>query len=132
MAKLISIRTYNTRGRNNLPDLDWGSTSIVESAQDIPFEIKRVFYLYGSEGIKRGGHKHKKSINALICVHGQYDIFVNDGQTQQTYILKSPNDCLLLNNDDWHTMEGKTKDSVLLVLSSEHYDVNDYIDDEPS
>jgi dTDP-4-amino-4,6-dideoxygalactose transaminase len=130
MAYIINVRTFNTRRTGHPPDPYWGNLSIIEQAQDLPFEIKRVFYVYGSHGVCRGGHRHVKTTQGLICVSGKYKIYVNNGIKKEEYILDSPKECLILEPEDWHTMEGLCEEAVLLVVSSEHYDVNDYIDEE--
>jgi dTDP-4-amino-4,6-dideoxygalactose transaminase len=130
MAYSVKVRTFNTKRTGEPSDPYWGQLSILEATQDLPFEIKRVFYIYDSYGVCRGGHRHKTAIQGLICLKGEYKIFVNDGESKKDYILNSPNECLVLEPKDWHTMEGLTEDALLLVVSSEHYDVNDYIDPE--
>ncbi len=116
MAKLIEIPTFSD-ARGNLSVVD----------EIIPFEIKRVYYIYRAEGA-RGGHRHKKTIQGLIAVSGSCEIFVDNGQNSETINLKSPDKLLIVNPEDWHTMQNFSSDCVLLVLSSEHYDRNDYID----
>lgn len=105
-----------------------GCLSVID--KDIPFEIKRVYYIYDvpPEAI-RAGHRHKKNIQALVCLRGSCNIFVDDSVVKQTFILDSPDKCLLLEPRDWHTMSGFSHDAILLVLASEHYDINDYIDE---
>ncbi|WP_310438748.1 FdtA/QdtA family cupin domain-containing protein [Sulfuricurvum sp.] len=104
-----------------------GSLGVIEKL--LPFEIKRVFYIYGVES-KRGGHAHKKTQQALISLNGKCIIYVNNGKDRQFFDLTDPSKCLLLNPEDWHTMEFE-KNTVLLVLSSEYYDSTDYIHEEP-
>ena len=120
MPKIIDLKCYT--------DI-LGSLTVIDKI--LPFDIQRVYYIYNASGV-RGGHRHKKTIQALICVAGCCDIFVNDGIQKETFILDSPNKCLLLYSQDWHTMQNFSKDAVLLVLASEHYDKNDYIDEEYS
>ncbi|MEM4655053.1 MAG: FdtA/QdtA family cupin domain-containing protein, partial [Thermosphaera sp.] len=79
---------------------------------------------------KRGGHRHKKNMQALIAVSGKCEVFVNDGEKKQTFSLDQPNKMLILECKDWHTMDKFSKDCVLIVLASEYYDKNDYIDEE--
>lgn len=120
MSQLLDLFTYT--------DLR-GSLTVTE--QEIPFVIKRVYYIYNvGENITRGGHRHHKTIQALICISGSCEIFVNDGDEKQTFLLDSPSKCLILDAKDWHTMSAFSNDGVLLVLASELYDVNDYIDEE--
>ncbi|WP_107791158.1 sugar 3,4-ketoisomerase [Campylobacter concisus] len=95
----------------------------------LPFEIKRFYCIYDVTQ-KRGGHRHKKTIQALICVGGSCEIYVNDGLKKETFLLDSPSKCLLLEPEDWHTMDNFSKGSTLLVFASEFYDKDDYIDEE--
>lgn len=116
MAKLVDIPTFSD-ARGNLSVID----------DIIPFEIKRVYYIYGAKG-QRGGHRHKRTIQGLIAVSGSCDIFVDNGLKTETISLINPNKLLVVDPVDWHTMQNFSSDCVLLVLSSEHYDRNDYID----
>ncbi len=120
MARLIRMKTF-TDTRGSLTVLD----------RDLPFPVKRIYYIYnvGSSEI-RAGHRHKKNIQALLCVKGRCEVFVNDGAHRQTFLLKNPDEYLLLEAKDWHTMQKFSNDAVLLVLASEHYDIDDYIDEE--
>ena len=107
-----------------------GSLTVVEGEYDVPFEIKRIYYIYDVEhSASRGGHRHIKTSQALICLRSQCTVFVDDGKTQQTYVLNDPAICLILQPEDWHTMENFTDETVLLVLASEHFDAEDYVDE---
>jgi len=81
-----------------------------------------------SFGCVRGGHRNKGTSLLLFCVGGDFEIFVNNGKEKQTYILKSLAQGLLLEEEDWHTMKALSKESILIVIASTPYDVNDYID----
>lgn len=110
-----------------------GTLSVLEEGIEIEFPIKRIFYIYGVDSnIVRGGHRHHKNIQALICVHGKCDIYVNNGKSEEIFHLDNPEKCLILKCEDWHTMYNFSSDAVLIVLASEHYDVNDYIDEKYS
>lgn len=111
----------------NLPTFGDERGKLTVAERFIPFDIKRVYYIYGAEE-KRGGHRHANTHQALICINGSCEIYMNDGQRETTVLLDSPDKCLLLDKDEWHTMDKFTKGSILLVLSSTPYDVNDYID----
>ncbi len=94
----------------------------------MPGGIKRVFYIYGAhETSRRGGHRHHKTWNALICIHGSCDVYVNDGETEKTFKLQQPDECLILAPADWHIMESFSSDCILLVLANEYYNPEDYI-----
>jgi dTDP-4-dehydrorhamnose 3,5-epimerase-like enzyme len=104
-----------------------GNLTAIEMLKDIPFEVKRVFYIYDvEEGNGRGGHRHKKTTQSLICVKGSCRVYVDNGIKEETFILTSPDQCLVLEPRDWHTMNFENG-SILLVLASEYYDSNDYI-----
>ncbi|MEI4768841.1 FdtA/QdtA family cupin domain-containing protein [Psychrobacillus sp. FJAT-51614] len=107
-----------------------GFLSVIESNNQIPFDIKRVFYIYGTkEGVSRGFHAHHKTRQALICVAGSCKVYLDNTVRKEDVILDSPNKVLILEPNDWHEMYDFTPDCVLLVLASELYDSNDYIRD---
>jgi dTDP-4-dehydrorhamnose 3,5-epimerase-like enzyme len=116
MSHIIKLRT-NSDSR--------GSLTVIEKVLD--FEIKRVYYIYNVDESIRGGHRHKITTQAAVCIKGSCEIFVNNGKEELTYTLNSPDQCLILEPNDWHTMSNFTSDAVLLVLASEFYDPNDYI-----
>ena len=95
----------------------------------IPFEIKR-FYIISKVSSRRGGHRHKETIQAAIAISGSCEIFVNNGETSKTFLLNDPRKCLILSPEDWHYMDNFSKNCSLLVLASELYNEKDYIDDE--
>jgi len=115
MAHIINIPTIKD---------DRGKLTVIEKV--LPFDIKRVFFIYDIMG-NRGGHRHKKTILALVCVNGKCNIHSNDGKSKQKITLNSPNQCLILNPEDWHTIENTLESTILLVLASEYYDKSDYI-----
>ncbi|TCW60527.1 FdtA/QdtA family cupin domain-containing protein [Treponema sp. J25] len=118
MAYLLDLPTF-TDPRGSLTVLD----------NIIPFEIKRVYYIYNASA-KRGGHRHKKNIQCLIALQGSCEIFVNNGREKKVFVLDNPSKGLILETVDWHTMDNFKNNCILLVLASEHYDKNDYIDEE--
>lgn len=93
----------------------------------IPFDIKRIFYIYGVDKEKRGGHRHKTTVQAAICIQGSCEIYNNNGEKEETFILDAPSKCLILEREDWHTMSNFSEDAILMVLASAYYDANDYI-----
>ena len=103
-----------------------GSLCVVESL--LPFTVKRIYYIFNVSG-ERGGHRHKEAVQALICLSGSCEVFVNNGVEKNIYILDEPHKCLIVEPKDWHTMDNFSKSATLLVLASEYYDVNDYIDE---
>jgi len=93
----------------------------------LPGDIKRAFYIYGAGNAVRGGHRHHKTWNALICLNGSCCVYVDNGQEETHHDLDSPEKCLLLEPQDWHIMKDFSTDAILLVLSNEAYDEADYI-----
>jgi len=118
MAELIDLKTF-TDARGNL--------TVVEKV--LPFDIKRVFYIYGVDDSKRGNHRHKKTIQAAVCLVGSCRISVQDGDGRPVshYELDTPSKCLILKPEDHHWMDNFTPDCILMVFASEYYDTNDYI-----
>ncbi len=108
---------------------DRGHLVIVEGKQDIPFEIKRAFYIYGSdEGVIRGQHANRKTEFVLINVAGKSKVKVKDGEGNEAiYCLNRPHTGIYLPTMVWKDMYDFSKDSVLLVLASTHYDPDEYI-----
>jgi dTDP-4-dehydrorhamnose 3,5-epimerase-like enzyme len=112
MAELINLRTF-ADGR--------GFLSVCE---EVPFTVRRVYWIYNTLH-DRGGHAHKKTRQALISLQGVVTVDVKDGRT--AYILDKPDKMLILEPEDWHTMEDFSEDNILLVLASELYDPEDYV-----
>jgi len=102
-----------------------GALTVLERA--LPFEVARMYWIYGAGGHTRGGHRHTYTRQALIAISGHVSIYVNDGITQESVDLTRPNQCLLVEPKDWHTMTFG-EDSILMVLSSHTYDRSEYID----
>ena len=118
MSKIIDLKTF-TDIRGNL--------TVIEKV--LPFEIKRVFYIYGVDDSIRGHHRHKKTIQAAIALQGECRIVNQGGKKLQTeeYILNSPSKCLIIYPEDYHSMDNFSKDCILMVLASEYFDANDYL-----
>lgn len=105
-----------------------GSLVAIENKRNIPFEIKRVYYIFGTKkNIRRGFHAHKKLRQIAICVHGSCKMLLDDGKLKKTVILNKPNKGLLINEMIWHEMYDFSEDCVLLVLASGLYKESDYI-----
>lgn len=106
-----------------------GYLVVAEGARDIPFEIKRVFYIYGSDGeVVRGKHANRKSEFVLINVSGTSKVKVMDGEGNEAiYFLSRPHIGIYLPTMVWKEMYDFSQDSVLLVLASTHYDNTEYI-----
>lgn len=106
-----------------------GHLVVVEGGQDIPFEIKRAFYIYGSDkNIVRGQHANRRSEFVLINVAGTSKVKVKDGEgNEAVFCLNRPHTGVYIPTMVWKDMYDFSEDSVLLVLSSEHYDAAEYI-----
>lgn len=128
----------NSMNENNVKMLEFpqrgderGHLVIVEGMKDVPFEIKRIFYIYGSDtDVVRGQHANKKSQFVLINVAGKSKVKVKDGLgNEAVFSLNRPHTGIYLPQMVWKDMYDFSDDSVLLVLSSEHYDPDEYIRD---
>ncbi len=108
-----------------------GDLIVVEGGQNIPFEIKRAFYICGTkQGVVRGQHANKKTEFVMINVAGSSKVRVMDGSGNEAiFCLNKPNTGLYLPNMVWKEMYDFSDDSVLLVLASEHYDAEEYVRD---
>lgn len=108
-----------------------GHLVIVEGGEGIPFDIKRVFYIYGSDSeVMRGQHANKKTEFVLINVAGTSKVRVRDGLgNEAVFSLNRPHTGIYLPKMVWKDMYDFSEDSVLLCLASEHYDANEYIRD---
>ena len=115
-----------------LPPLgdDRGSLVAIEGAKTIPFDIKRVYYLFGTkEGVARGFHAHKALKQVAVCVTGKCKMLLDNGVEKTEVWLDSPTKGLVIEEMVWREMHEFSPDCVLLVLASEHYDEADYIRD---
>ena len=107
-----------------------GQLVALEEFLDIPFSIKRVYYMYDNGvGVIRGKHAHKKLEQILVCVHGSCKIKLDNGRECKEVCLEKPYEGLYVSNDMWREMYDFSPDTVLLVLASELYDEDDYIRD---
>lgn len=107
---------------------DRGSLISLETNKGIPFEVKRVYYIYGTkQGVARGFHAHKELEQIAVCVSGRCRMIVDDGLTRESVWLDSPSKGIYIGNMLWREMHDFSADCVLLVLASNHYDESDYI-----
>jgi dTDP-4-dehydrorhamnose 3,5-epimerase-like enzyme len=114
----------------NFPSLgdERGSLVALEGAKTVPFEIKRVYYIFGTQpGVARGFHAHRNLRQVAVCVTGKCRMVLDDGEKREEAWLDSPNKGLVIGEMVWREMHDFSSDCVLLVLASEHYDESDYI-----
>lgn len=104
-----------------------GNIGVIEN-DTIPFDVKRVYYLFDvPSGAKRGGHAHKKLKQVLIAISGSFDVVLKDGKSKETITLNRPDKGLLIENNIWRELENFSSGSVCLVLASEEFSEDDYI-----
>jgi dTDP-4-dehydrorhamnose 3,5-epimerase-like enzyme len=119
---LVQLPLIAERNRGNL--------SFCESKKQIPFNIKRVYWIYKVPvNQKRGGHAHKKTEQVLFCLQGSIRIELDDGIHKDSIILNNPNIGIFLGRMLWHKMEDFQKNTILLILASDFYKEKDYIRD---
>lgn len=105
-----------------------GQLIALEEYKDIPFTIKRVYYMYDTgKEVRRGFHAHKSLEQILICIHGSCKILLDNGKEKKIVLLEKPYEGLYIANDMWREMYDFSEDAVLMVLASEVYDETDYI-----
>lgn len=107
-----------------------GDLVSLEEFKDIPFKIKRVYYMYNTlDGVVRGCHAHKQLQQILICIHGKCKVRLDNGTEKKVVQLENPCEGLYISNNLWREMFDFSEDAVLMVLASEFYDESDYIRD---
>ena len=119
-CRLIDIRRY-TDNR--------GYLSVVEEGLDIPFDIKRIYYLYMVPEVARGAHAHKALQQLLIATSGSVEVIMDDGVNKKSFMLDKPWTGLFIPSGLWRDLENFSGGAVLLCLASEKYDAKDYIRD---
>ena len=107
---------------------DRGSLISIEQSKNIPFDIKRVYYIFNTkENVERGFHAHKELKQVAVCISGSCDFLLDNGKQKERLLLDSQNKGLLINNMIWHEMYNFSNDCVLMVLADDFYDESDYI-----
>ena len=105
-----------------------GQLVALEEKKDIPFPIKRVYYMYDTgDGVRRGYHAHKTLKQILVCVHGKCKILLDNGQEKKIVSLEKHYEGLYIEHNMWREMYDFSSDAVLMVLASDYYDESDYI-----
>jgi dTDP-4-dehydrorhamnose 3,5-epimerase-like enzyme len=113
----------------NIPKIEdpRGNLSVIEN-DVLPYEIKRVYYLYDvPSGAERGGHSHKEQHEFLVALSGSFDVILNDGQQQKTVTLNKPFEGLLITNGIWRELKNFSSGAVCLVVASDVFEEADYI-----
>jgi len=122
-CKLIELPKIHNRAGNITP---------IHSRKEIPFDIKRVYYLYDVPGGEsRGGHAHRELYQLLIAASGSFDVLLTDGKRKRTVSLNRPYNALLIVPGIWRDIDNFSSGSICLVLASHVYDESDYIRDYP-
>ena len=118
----IELISFITKGDHR------GSLIALEDGINVPFDIKRCYYIYSTQqGVRRGFHAHKQLQQMVICVAGSCRFFLDDGQTTKELLLDTPDKGLLLKGLIWREMYDFSDDCVLVVLADQIYDESDYI-----
>ncbi|MCF8780298.1 FdtA/QdtA family cupin domain-containing protein [Vibrio sp. IRLE0018] len=124
MKELVSFIQFPVIGDER------GNLVALERNKEIPFDIRRVYYLFGMQSdLPRGFHAHKELIQVAVCLKGSCDILMDDGNDKQVVTLNYPDKGLVIDTMQWHEMDNFSDDCVLLVLASDVYNENDYIRD---
>lgn len=107
-----------------------GNLSVIEEMKDIPFKVKRAYWIYDVPGGEaRGGHAYRENQEFIVALSGSFDVILDDGKEKQTYHLNRSYYGLYVPKGIWREMDNFSTNSLALVLSSTKYNVNDYIRD---
>ena len=107
-----------------------GNLTVVENGEQVPFDIKRCYYLYDVPGgAERGGHSHRLLRQLIVAISGSFDVVLDDGANLRRFTLNRPYQGLLIVPVIWRVLENFSSGSVCLVLASEHYNEQDYVRD---
>ena len=105
-----------------------GNITVIENEKNIPFKIKRIYYLYDVPGgISRGGHAHYQLEQYIVAASGSFDVFLDDGKNKKRYFLNNPNTALHIVPGLWRSLGNFSSGSICMVLASMTYDESDYI-----
>jgi len=121
---LIKTISFNPLGDER------GSLVALEGSKSVPFDIKRVYYLFDTkDGVSRGFHAHRNLKQVAVCVTGSCRFILDNGKRREEVVLNKSTTGLLINDLTWREMYDFSPDCVLMVLASEYYDESDYIRD---
>ncbi len=105
-----------------------GNLTVAENIKSIPFNVKRVYWVYDVPGGEcRGGHAHKDCLEILVAVSGSFNVTLDDGTKKTTYLLNHPYQGLFIDKNIWRTLDDFSSGAVCLVLASEYFEEEDYI-----
>lgn len=121
---LYDLLNFKVRGDHT------GNLIAIEGGIDFPFDIKRVYYIWGTDAnVIRGKHAHRSLEQIIICTSGSCDFILDNGNTRETVHLDNPAVGLYIKSNIWREFTNFSPDCVIMVLASEHYDEQDYIRD---
>ena len=107
-----------------------GNLTVAEAFKNVPFDIRRAYWVYDVPGGEsRGGHAHKRLRQLVIAMSGSFTVTLDNGHEQQKYLLNHPWEGLLIETETWRTLDDFSSGAVCLVLASEPFEVDDYIYD---
>ena len=107
-----------------------GNLVALEKGHGLPFDVKRVYYIWGTRpNVVRGKHAHRKLEQMIVCVSGSCDFILDDGLKRETVHLDAPSKGLYIKHNIWREFTNFSDDCVIMVLASEYYDEADYIRD---
>jgi len=107
-----------------------GNLVALEKGTEFFFDVMRIYYIWGTErNAIRGKHAHRKLKQLIVCLSGSCDFTLDDGVNRQTFYLASPTQGLYVEDFVWREFTNFSKDCIVMVLASEHYDTTDYIRD---
>jgi dTDP-4-dehydrorhamnose 3,5-epimerase-like enzyme len=119
-VRILDLKQVNT--------VEGGAIVSCEKSDLLPFDPKRVYYLYDvPSGADRGGHAHKQLLQLMVAVSGSFEVVINDGKTEKTIRLDQPNQGLYVQPGLWNDLKGFSCGAICLVLASEEYTESDYI-----
>ena len=122
----MKLKNCETIGLPKIHD-QRGNLTFIESGRHIPFDIKRVYYLYDVPGgAERGGHAHKGLHQLIIAMSGSFDVLLDDGTDRKKFHLNRPYDALYISPMIWRELDNFSSGSVCTVLASDFYDEADY------
>ena len=105
-----------------------GNLTVIERNKDVPFQIKRIYYIYDvPTGEYRGAHAHKRLEQLMVAVSGSFDVRIDNGKGRRTFTLNRPYEGLYIPKMTWRDMDNFSSGSICLVLASDYYDESDYI-----